>query len=92
MRVYPESITLYEGTGRISIKWVAKTKGTEDAIRWWLLAPPNDVRKNGIVKNWLSKKPGAIQGVQIQLEDEGLLEKKQWWTGRLYAKQRILRR
>ncbi len=76
MRVYPESITLYEGTGRVSIKWVAKTKDTENAIRWWLLAPPNDVRKNGIVKNWLLKKLGAVQRVQRQLEDEGLLKKK----------------
>ena len=76
MRVYPESITLYEGTGRISIKWVAKTKDSENAIKWWLLAPPNDVRKNGIVKNWLRKNPGAVQRVQRQLEDEGLLKKK----------------
>jgi len=76
MRVYPESITLYEGTGRIAIKWVAKTKDTENAIKWWLLAPPNDVRKNGIVKNWLLKIPSAVQRVQRQLEDEGLLKKK----------------
>jgi len=76
MRVYPENITLYEGTGRISIKWVAKTKDTDNAIRWWLLTPPNDVRKNGIAKNWFLKKPSAVQRVQRQLEDEGLLKKK----------------
>jgi hypothetical protein len=75
MRVYPESITLYEGTGRISIKWVAKTKDADNAIKWALIAPPNDVRKDGIVKDWLAQRQVAVERVRAQLKDGESLEK-----------------
>ncbi len=73
MRVYPECITLYEDTGRVSIKWVATTQGVENATKWYLLAPPNDVRKKRIVSKWMAKRPNDVERVKKQLEQGGLL-------------------
>jgi hypothetical protein len=76
MKVYPESITLYEGSGRISIKWVATTLGKDNAIRWYLIAPPNDLRKLGLAQDWINQRPKDVQRVKKQLEEDGLLNTK----------------
>ncbi len=73
MRVYPESITFYEKTGRISIKWVATTSGAENAIKWYLIAPPHDVKKNGKAKEWMSLRQEEVERIKGQLEADGLL-------------------
>ncbi|MFX0045974.1 MAG: hypothetical protein ACFE8Z_09005 [Candidatus Hermodarchaeota archaeon] len=73
MRVYPESITVYQKTGRVSIKWVATTQRVEDAIRWYLVAPPNDVRKNGIANLLMSHRLERVERIKMQLRSEGLL-------------------
>ena len=54
MRVYPECITVYEKTGRVSIKWVATTRRKKDTINLFLIAPPNDIRKYKIVQDWIN--------------------------------------
>jgi len=54
MRVYPECITIYEKTNRISIKWVTTTRRKRDTINLFRIAPPNDIRKNRIVLEWIS--------------------------------------
>lgn len=74
IHIYAENITMYEGTGRISLKWVAKTKSNDDAIRWALLAPPNDPRKSDKVKSWLAERPDDVERVRRQLQKEGSLE------------------
>ncbi len=74
IHIYAENITLYEGTGRISLKWVAKTKSKDDAIRWALLAPPNDPKKSDKVKSWLAERPDDVERVRRQLQKEGSLE------------------
>ncbi len=71
---YPEYITLYPDTNRVSLKWVAKTKNKDDAIRWALIAPPNDQRKNRRVQKWLAKIPDDVERVQSILRSEGMNE------------------
>ncbi len=73
MHIYPEYITIYEETGRISLKWVAKAKGKDDAIRWGLLAPPNDPRKCKKVQKWLAERPDEVERIRAQLQKEGLM-------------------
>ena len=73
MRVYPESITIYQKTGRVSIKWVATTQCIEDTIRWYLIAPPNDVMKNGRADLLMSHRPVRVERIKKQLQSEGLL-------------------
>lgn len=73
MRVYPECITLYEKTGRISIKWVATTCGAENTIKWYLIAPPHDVKKLGKVKEWMSLREEEVERIKGQLESDGML-------------------
>jgi len=73
MRVYPESITVYQKTGRVSIKWVATTQSVEDTIRWYLIAPPNDVRKNGKARLLMSHRPERVERIKKQIQSEGLL-------------------
>lgn len=74
MRVYPEYITKYEDTGRISLKWVAKTKSKDDAIKWALLAPPNSSWKNQKVRRWLTERSEDVASIKKQLQSKGLLE------------------
>ncbi len=76
VRIYPECITLYEGTGRVSIKWVATTQDAENTIRWCLIAMPDDIRKRGLVQDWLAERPDDVERVRRQLEHRGLLEKE----------------
>ena len=73
VHIYPEYITVYENTGRISLKWVAKAKSNDDAIRWALLAPPNDMRKNEKVQKWLAERPDEVERIRAQLQKEGLM-------------------
>jgi len=65
--VYPESISLYERTKRISLKWVAKTKSKVDTIRWALLAPINASRKKREVELWLAGRPEEVARVRKDL-------------------------
>jgi len=74
IHIYAENITMYEGTGRISLKWVAKTKSKDDAIRWALLAPPNDPRKFEKVQRWLAERPDDVERVRRQLQKEEPVE------------------
>jgi len=62
MRVYPECTTLYEKTGRVSIKWVATTQGIRNAIKLFMIAPPNDIRKNKIVQDWIATRARKRSG------------------------------
>ncbi|MHA1962448.1 MAG: hypothetical protein ACW99U_19765, partial [Candidatus Thorarchaeota archaeon] len=62
----PDSIRYYPKSDQLSVRWKARTKGKEDAIRWAQIAPPNDVRKREAVEEWLRK------------EVENWLNQKEW--------------
>jgi hypothetical protein len=48
-----EGINFYPESGRVSLQKRIATKKNEDAIRWALLAPPNDFHKRKKVEDWL---------------------------------------
>ncbi len=73
VRVYPECITLYKETGRVSIKWVASTQNVENTIKWCLIAMPDDIRKRGLVQEWLAQRPDNAERVRKELESRGTL-------------------
>lgn len=65
--VYPENISLYEKTKRISLKWVAKTKSKVDTIKWALFAPINVSRKKRKVEIWLAERQEEVAKVRKEL-------------------------
>ncbi|MCK4567025.1 MAG: hypothetical protein KAU48_06925, partial [Candidatus Thorarchaeota archaeon] len=71
IHAFPEYITMYADTGRISLKWVAKTKHKEDAILWALIALPNDPRKSELVRRWFSLIPEDVERIKKQLRNDG---------------------
>ena len=50
------------------MKWIAKTKSKDDAIRWALIALPNDPRKSKLVRRWLSLVPDDVERVKKQIQ------------------------
>ena len=52
------------------------TKGAENIICWFLIAPPKDVRKLELARGWIDQRPRDVERVRKQLEDDGLLQKK----------------
>jgi hypothetical protein len=62
----PDSIRYYPKSDQLSVRWKARTKRKEDAIRWAQIAPPNDVRKREAVEEWLRD------------EVENWLDQKEW--------------
>lgn len=53
--LHPNRVNIFEETGRVSVQWVARTIGYDAAIRWALLAPPNDKRKRASVLKWITE-------------------------------------
>ncbi|TFF84811.1 hypothetical protein EU524_00200 [Candidatus Thorarchaeota archaeon] len=77
--VKPVEITLYELSGRVSVKWEAKTSSAESTIRLAILCPPNHPEKEVALKKWLStRKPEDIQRVLEEIENEGFDVSNDW--------------
>jgi hypothetical protein len=51
--VRPVRVRVMEKTDRVSVQWVGKTAGLENAEKWAKLCPPNDLRKRRAVDKWL---------------------------------------
>ena len=50
----PQTIRYHKKTGKVSVGWVAKTDTFDDAIKWAVLCPPNDIGKRKKVMGFLS--------------------------------------
>jgi hypothetical protein len=70
---YLNGITLYEGTGRLSSCWNARTRSNMDAIRAGILTMPDDIRKKKATEEWLRTRKDEVQVARKKLEEEGLL-------------------
>ncbi len=55
IEVYPQNVSYYPRTGRVSVSWAAATDSIDDTIRWAMECPPNDIRKKQSVERWLRK-------------------------------------
>ncbi len=75
----PTIINLYEKSGRVTVQWLAITRRTEDAIRWALLAPPDDQRKRGQLVEGLKRLSSLVEKVAARLREEG--KECSWYLG-----------
>ncbi|MGY5859648.1 MAG: hypothetical protein RTU63_09780, partial [Candidatus Thorarchaeota archaeon] len=64
-------VTLYKESSRISVQWRAQTKRREDAIRYLLLSPPDDLRKNRDVAQKFEELSDDVSKERQKLKSEG---------------------
>ena len=77
IRIDVTVVTLYKESGRISVQWRAQTKKKADAIRYLLLAPPDDLRKNREVSRKFKELSDDVEKEKQKLASEGYdLEEK----------------
>ncbi|MHA1769740.1 MAG: hypothetical protein ACTSV3_07840, partial [Candidatus Thorarchaeota archaeon] len=73
-----DNIRFYHKTGRVSVAWRARTKKGNNAIRLAILAPPNDIVKKSVYREWLQSIPDEVDGALEELEAEGYTTTR-WW-------------
>jgi hypothetical protein len=56
VRKTPREIRFYEKSGRVSVRWQARTSTKADTEKWAERCPPNDVKKRKQVEDWLRKR------------------------------------
>jgi hypothetical protein len=70
--VDPLEVAYYSETGRLSVKWRAKTADGESTIRWALLCPPNHPEKRDALDEWLLKQDKSdVRRIRDDLKKEG---------------------
>ncbi|MHA1956853.1 MAG: hypothetical protein ACW968_07985 [Candidatus Thorarchaeota archaeon] len=65
----PSLISMSEATDRISVKWQTRTVSREDVAMWGIVAPPNDVRKRKILKDWMQRNDAVVEIVKKKLRN-----------------------
>ena len=78
VRCVPASVFYHGKTGRVSVAWVIHTASADEAMKLAMIAPPNDVKKRGILKDWLRSIPEDVKRVQAELVRSGI-EAEKWW-------------
>jgi transcriptional/translational regulatory protein YebC/TACO1 len=80
VRCVPASVFYHGKTGRVSVAWVIHTASADEAMKLAMIAPPNDVKKRGILQDWLRSIPEDVRKVQAELVRSGI-EAEKWWIG-----------
>ena len=81
--VYPKEISHYENSGRVSVKWEAKTSNPSATIRLGVMCPPNHPVKEVVLKKWINThKSEKIQSVLEDIENDGFALSEEWSTKR----------
>ena len=78
VRCVPVSVFYHGKTGRVSVAWVIHTASAEEAMKLAMIAPPNDVKKREIIRDWLRSIPEDVKRVQAELVRSGV-EVRKWW-------------
>lgn len=81
IRIVPETVSFYEKTGRVSLKWKAHTYRIEDTIRWGIMSPPNDIRKKEKMREILLKRQDKVTEICEDIKKQGF-EFNEWWTAK----------
>ncbi len=79
VRVVADTINIQERTGKVCIAWAARTEGIREAVKLGMIAPPNDVRKRGLVKRMLAEHNDEVKKALRDSEDRGA-DIEKWWT------------
>jgi hypothetical protein len=78
LEVNPEEVAIYR-SGRISVKWEARTNDTKSMIRWGIICSPNHPEKGVALNKWLAqRKDEEVQEVIEALRDEGFNVSDNW--------------
>lgn len=78
LEVNPEEMAIYR-SGRISVKWEARTNDTKSMIRWALVCSPNHPEKEVALNKWLAKRDDEeVQQVISDLQNEGVNVSNNW--------------
>jgi len=78
LEVNPEEVAVYR-SGRISVKWEARTNDTKSMIRWALVCSPNHPEKEVALNKWLAKHDDEeVQQVINELQNEGFNVSNNW--------------
>ncbi|MHA1862256.1 MAG: hypothetical protein ACTSWA_00700 [Candidatus Thorarchaeota archaeon] len=81
--VAPRAITYYEMSGRVSVKWEARTSNSSATIRLGIMCPPNHPAKEVVLKSWMdTRKPEKIQSVLEDIENGGFVIPEEWTTNK----------
>ncbi len=63
-------LTYYENSGRLSTLWHCQTTTKDDVMRACIMCPPEDVRKRGMVEDWIASRPTLRQKIMDELIKE----------------------
>ncbi|MFX1604693.1 MAG: hypothetical protein ACFFDD_02185 [Promethearchaeota archaeon] len=81
--IRPVEVTHYKGSGRVSVKWEAKTANSDMAIRWGLICPPNHPEKKEALMKWIKEQnPDRIKRIKEEVEQYGF-EIHRVWSGEI---------
>jgi hypothetical protein len=70
--VSPGTIRLMKKTDRVSVSWYARTRFVSDMVKLGLIAPPNDVRKREILKEYLRPRQDLVRKIEAKLKKRGV--------------------
>ncbi|MHA2133897.1 MAG: hypothetical protein ACW99J_08505, partial [Candidatus Thorarchaeota archaeon] len=73
----PVSVFYFEKTGKVSVSW-RWTAFYDDAMKLAMIAPPNDTKKQGILRQWLLGNLEDVRRLQKELSHSGT-EFETWW-------------
>jgi hypothetical protein len=77
--VNPVEISYYGNTGRVSVKWEAKTANPSATIRLGIMCPPNHPSKEVVLKKWIdTRKSEKIRTVLEEIENDGFTLSEEW--------------
>jgi hypothetical protein len=71
--IRPVQVSHYKGSGRVSIKWEAKTANSDMAIRWGLICPSNHPKKKEALMKWIMEQdPERVKKIIDKVKQDGL--------------------
>jgi len=79
IEIKPYMIRYYKKTGRVTIAFNARTRGVRNAIRFMIIAPPNDKVKKNLAKKMLQSNPDITLEVLGKLNEEKI-KIDEWWN------------
>lgn len=78
LAVSPAIIRYLKKTGRVTVAWYAKTKTIDEMIKLGLIAPPNDIKKRTILKDFLWDKIDRVLEIKTMLDEQQIVT-SDWW-------------
>ena len=74
----PASIYYHKKSESVSVAWICHTKGSDEAMKLSMIAPPNDVKKRAVMREWIRNNSEDAIRTYKELTGKGV-EVQQWW-------------